>query len=466
MINFNENLEKIKYKAYTRSNLDEIEELSYLPERIVEELKLVSLVLPFKTNSYVVKELINWKNIPNDPIYQLNFPRKKMFKPEVFEKLRYLANKNQDSEELQRYLDRIYKEMNPHPGGQICYNTPKMNGRHLKGIQHKYRETMLFFPSEGQTCHSFCTYCFRWAQFIGKKELKLSINDSKILVDYLMENDEVQEVLFTGGDPMVMKANKLAKYIDPLLVSDIENLKSIRIGTKSLSYWPYRYLTDKDSEEILELFKRITEKGIHLTLVANFNHPNELRTAALKEAVKKINSTGAIIRTQSPILKGINDHHQIWINLIRKQVNLGMIPYYMFITRDTGVKDYFDVSLVRAFGIYTKAYRNLSGLCRTLRGPVMSTLPGKVHFIGITNINNKRVIALKFIQARNPKWVGKLFYAKYNPNASWLDELEPAFNDEFFYEKELSKYLAAFSEHSIKPLKKQEQELKEIASET
>ncbi len=63
------------------------------------------------------------------------------------------------------------------------------------------------------------------------------------------------------------------------------NLKTIRIGTKSLSFWPYRFITDPDSDSCLILFRKITDKGIHLAFMAHFNHHRELETDAVREAV-------------------------------------------------------------------------------------------------------------------------------------------------------------------------------------
>ncbi|NIP15323.1 MAG: lysine 2,3-aminomutase, partial [Pseudomonadales bacterium] len=70
-------------------------------------------------------------------------------------------------------------------------------------MQHKYRETVLFFPAAGQTCHAYCTYCFRWAQFVGIDELKFASRQADSLVAYLERHPEVTSVLITGGDPLV-----------------------------------------------------------------------------------------------------------------------------------------------------------------------------------------------------------------------------------------------------------------------
>ena len=119
-----------------------------------------------------------------------------------------------------------------------------------------------------------------------------------------------------------------------------------------------------------------------------------------------------------------------------EQVKLGMIPYYMFIARDTGAQNYFAVTLERTLKIYQRAFRKVSGIARTARGPSMSAAPGKFHILGINEINGEKVFTLKFLQGRNSQWVGKPFFAKYNPDAIWLNDLQPAFGEEkFFFQK-------------------------------
>jgi hypothetical protein len=79
----------------------------------------------------------------------------------------------------------------------------------------------------------------------------------------------------------------------------------------------------------------------------------------------------------------------------------------------------------------------VSGLSRTVRGPSMSAFPGKVVIDGVVTINGEKLFALQFLQARNPEWVRRPFFAKYDPEATWLDHLKPAFGrDKFFFEQE------------------------------
>jgi hypothetical protein len=114
----------------------------------------------------VLDELIDWDDIPNDPIYQLTFPQAGMIESSDFTRLVDQVVRK-DQEGLERVARSIQHRMNPHPSGQMELNVPTVDGEPLPGAQHKYRETLLFFPSQGQTCHAYCTYCFRWAQFVG-----------------------------------------------------------------------------------------------------------------------------------------------------------------------------------------------------------------------------------------------------------------------------------------------------------
>ena len=130
----------------------------------------------------------------------------------------------------------------------------------------------------------------------------------------------------------------------------------------------------------------------------------------------------------------------MWAKMWTKQVELGCIPYYMFVVRDTGAQHYFGIPLIKAHEIFKKAYSSVSGLARTVRGPSMSATPGKVHVIGTANINNEKVIVLRFLQGRNPEWVEVPFFAKYDENAIWLDDLKPAFTENFFFEEGMKSF--------------------------
>jgi len=399
---------------------------SKLSEEQKKAIEIVGSVLPFKTNNFVVDELIDWDNIPDDPIFQLTFPQREMLTNTSFESISDAINRGVGREKLNNLIRNIRDGLNPHPAGQVEYNIPSHNGSLLNGLQHKYEDTVLFFPSKGQTCHAYCTFCFRWPQFIGEADKKIHMKEVKLLMEYIRQHPEVTDILITGGDPMIMNASSLSEVILPLLnKSSFPNINTIRIGTKSLSFWPYRFLSDDDSDEVLRLFEKIIKSGKHLALMAHFNHPTELSPSPVQQAIRRILCTGAQIRTQSPIMNHINAKSFIWSQLWNEQVKLGCIPYYMFVARDTGAQDYFSVPLIDCVRIYKDAYRNLSGLARTARGPCLSTTPGKVQILDVVYRNNEIFLIVKYIRARTKEWVDNIFNVKVDASTAWLDNLHP-----------------------------------------
>lgn len=435
----------MKIQSYALHNYKQIPQISKLTKEQIEAIDVVGSVLPFKTNNYVVDELINWDNIESDPIFKLTFPQKGMLSNEHYNIMKIVLDNTKEKDVIKNVANTIRSELNPHPAGQVEHNIPLLNGEKMLGMQHKYRETLLFFPSQGQTCHAYCTFCFRWPQFVGMDELKFAARETSHLKDYVIQNKEVTDILFTGGDPMIMKAKIFASYIEPLLEAKPENLQTIRIGTKALGYWPYKFVSDDDADELLDLFERVVKSGINLSIMAHFSHPVELDTPIVKAAIARLRSVGVQIRTQSPILRHINDSPDIWAEMWRKQVNLNCIPYYMFVPRDTGAQEYFALTLDRAWTIFREAYQKVSGVCRTVRGPSMSCNPGKVQVLGVSEIKGEKVFVLRMLQGRNPDWVARPFFAEYNPDAIWISDLKPAFGeDKFFFEEELD---ILFNEH-------------------
>jgi KamA family protein len=426
------------FRVFTQRDLDRITAIHHLPADQRFAMKVVSTVLPFRVNEYVIEQLIDWSRVPDDPVFQLTFPQAGMLTDAHFTEVADLLRRDAGKAELDQAVARIRHELNPHPAGQRELNVPRLpNGEEVTGIQHKYRETLLFFPSQGQTCHAYCSFCFRWAQFIGDKELRIATSEQRGLHAYLRQHRCVSDLLVTGGDPMVMKTRHLSDYLEPLLHRDFDHIQTIRLGTKALSFWPQRFVSDADSGALLDLLERLVAAGKHVALMAHFNHWRELETDVCEEAIRRIRATGAQIRSQGPLLAHINDEPDAWARLWRTQVRLGVVPYYMFVERDTGAHHYFKVPLVRAWEIYREAIQQVSGLSRTARGPSMSAGPGKVEVQGVADVAGERVFVLRFLQARNPDWVNRPFFAKFDPEATWLDDLQPAFGeDAFFFDAE------------------------------
>jgi L-lysine 2,3-aminomutase len=284
------------FRAYTARNLHEIPQLAGRSEDDLLEMRAVAAVLPFRTNRHITDELIDWDDA-DDPIYRLTFPAPGMLDPADLATMTKLLRDDASPERVQAEARDIRRRLNPHPGGQLSLNVP--GGEHpIDGLQHKYHETVLFFPGPGQMCHAFCTYCFRWAQFVGEPDLRMACNDPQVLCGYLRRHPEVSDVLLTGGDPMIMRTEVLARFVEPLLEGGLDTVRTIRIGTKAISHWPYRFVTDPDAGELCRLFERVVGSGRQLAVMAHYSHPRELAPAVAGEAVRRIRATGASIYAQ------------------------------------------------------------------------------------------------------------------------------------------------------------------------
>ena len=206
-------------------------------------MKAVAAVLPFRVNNYVVDELIDWSRIPVDPMFQLTFPQPAMLNSADFGRMYSLIAGEASENAIQAEARHIQHTLNPHPAGQMDLNVPRLHGEPMRGVQHKYRETLLFFPEAGQTCHAYCTYCFRWGQFVGDDEYRFANRETASLVQYLKAHPEVTSVLLTGGDPMVMSRGR----------SSID-------GDRSLSLKPSHSDTETSAVFALEKRSRIARR--------------------------------------------------------------------------------------------------------------------------------------------------------------------------------------------------------------
>lgn len=414
-----------RYVARGPAQLRRIAQRHGLAPHLEETVRLLSLVLPFRVSQYVLDELIDWSRVPDDPMFQLVFPQDGMLPDEHVRALAAMAPRGRLARPgLADLVGDIRSRLNPHPAEQLSSNVPVgLDGEPLDGIQHKYRETVLYFPSHGQTCHAYCSYCFRWAQFVGDPDLRFAAPGPEQLVGHLRRHPDVTDVLVTGGDPMIMSTDRFVSHVEPVL--GVESVRTVRIGTKALAYWPQRFVGDRDADALLRFVERVVATGRTVAFMAHVSHPVELEGDVVRQAIERIRAAGAVLYTQAPLMRRVNDDAATWREKWATELSLGMVPYYMFVARDTGAQDYYKVPLTRAAEVYRDAWSGLSGLGRTVRGPVMSATPGKVVVDGVARIGGDDVLSLRLLQARDPSLVGRPFWASGPAGASWVDELEP-----------------------------------------
>lgn len=388
----------MKFKSFTGSSFKLSSYFSHLSENDQLEFSVLTKIFPFKANQFVLDNLIDWSNIPGDPIYKLVFPRKEMIGEDNFDYLKTLQNQFPADFNTSPFLEPIrqaYKK-------EVAFTEtglPRRNGEYLKGMYRNFPSVLSLFPSPMvRTCHSYCNYCVRWEQFNNPQRQDLaSYNDPFLPVPYLKENPEIHDVLFTGADPMVLPARTLKKYIDPIL--EVDSVRMIRISTKSITYWPFRFTSDPDASELLQYFKEIQSMGKHLSIMAHITHPRELSHPEVHQACRKIKATGAIIRTQAPLIKGVNDSGKIWASLWKRQLELGMVPFFMFVEAGLGIAPCFRVSLARSLEIFQEAKNANSDLVQTVRGPILLDEVIWVEIVGTVGEGKGKQFVMRVIQS-------------------------------------------------------------------
>ena len=111
-------MQENKYSAYNLKNYKDLPQISNLSPQDVEAIDVVGRVLPFKTNNYVVEELIDWNNIPNDPMFTLAFPRKEMLSVSHYNQVLKVINQDENDPIYKEKINKIRLKLNPNPAGQ------------------------------------------------------------------------------------------------------------------------------------------------------------------------------------------------------------------------------------------------------------------------------------------------------------------------------------------------------------
>ena len=366
-----EKFKKIKY-------LTKLEQIPQLTEKEREEMQKVNDRFVFRTNDYY-QSLIDW-NDPNDPIKRIIMP---------------------DVEELNEW-------------GQLdASNEEKYTKVH--GLEHKYTSTALLLVNE--VCAAYCRFCFRKRLFMNENdEVTKDISEG---LEYIKNNKEINNVLLTGGDPLILSTSKLEPIIQKL--REIEHVKIIRIGTKVPAFNPFRILNDGS---LLEMFRKYSTNEKKIYVMAHFNHPRELTDKAI-EGLNALMNAGVSLVNQTPLVKGVNDDPDVLADLFSKLSFIGVPPYYVFLCRPTLGNETYSIPIEKGYEIFEKARIRYSGLAKRAR-LVMSHESGKIEVIGMTEDQ----VFFKYARAASSEDNARFLAFYRNPNAVWFDDYKEA-NEEF-----------------------------------
>ncbi|MFH1257300.1 MAG: KamA family radical SAM protein [Candidatus Micrarchaeota archaeon] len=278
------------------------------------------------------------------------------------------------------------------------------------GLQHKYRQTALILATN--RCAQYCRFCFR-KRLIGlpSQEILRRFGEA---IDYIQEHGEINNVLVSGGDPLILPTRIIRHFLEKLSV--IDHLDFIRFGSRVPVAFPQRIYGDK---QLLRLLKKYSWKKRRIYVVTHFNHPREITDESI-EAVDSLFRSNVVVNNQAVLMRGVNDDPAVLAELMNKLVAIGVNPYYLFQCRPVKrVKHHFQVPIYEGVRIVEEAKKQLNGHSKRFRY-VMSHKSGKIEILGTMG----KDVYFKYHQAKNERDSGRFFRRKLNVAGGWLDDFD------------------------------------------
>jgi KamA family protein len=232
----------------------------------------------------------------------------------------------------------------------------------LSGLEHKYGPTALLLVTD--QCPSICRECFRKA-YVSKDQKDFQRNvltpsNYQKAADYIKQHPEIDDVLISGGEPLMMCSSVLDSLLSALIQAP--NVKKIRIGTKMTAYLPQRITEDEGLKKVLEKYS----DKIQIRVIHHFNHAREISPES-KEAIKKLSKLGIRHYNQAVLLKGVNNNSETLRELFTELDNSGVIPYYLFQKMPQRGTAHLEVPLDKGFKLFQEAYFGLGGTAQTVK---------------------------------------------------------------------------------------------------
>jgi EF-P beta-lysylation protein EpmB len=197
-------------------------------------------------------------------------------------------------------------------------------------------------------CAINCRYCFR--RHFPYDENRQSKQQWLEALDYLKTKPEINEVIYSGGDPLAANDNFL-RWLTAEIES-ISHIKRLRIHTRLPVVIPSR-IDD-------QLLNWLGNTRLKPTFVLHINHANEISTE-LSQGVDRLKKIGISILNQSVLLKGVNDCSQALIGLSEKLFDTGIMPYYLHILDPVQGASHFDIPKDQAVEIFSQIQAELPG---------------------------------------------------------------------------------------------------------
>jgi lysine 2,3-aminomutase len=198
-------------------------------------------------------------------------------------------------------------------------------------------------------CGSYCRFCQRRREH-GCRDLHVHINELEPAFNYIMKHPQIRDILVTGGDPLTLSDKQLDTILFKL--RQIPSVELIRIGTRMPVAIPQR---------ITPALTRIIRKYAPVYINLHVNHPLEV-SPEMKEACRELSLSGAILGSQTVLLKGINDDPAVLRYLFQLLLSIGVKPYYLFHAKDIAGTRHFRTSVAQGVELIKSLRGVTSGL--------------------------------------------------------------------------------------------------------
>lgn len=214
------------------------------------------------------------------------------------------------------------------------------------GLIRKYRTRALLVMTGA--CAINCRYCFR--RLFPYNEHKLGSEEQRQALDFLERHTEINEVILSGGDPLVTSDRSLAHWVSAL--QPIKHIRRLRIHTRLPVVIPQRV-----TDDLLDLLEQSRFQSV---IVLHINHPAEIDTAVI-QACRSLKGTGATLLNQSVLLNGINDSAATLSALSERLFEAGVLPYYLHSLDPVEGAAHFQVPVLRARMLMSEMLEMLPG---------------------------------------------------------------------------------------------------------
>jgi len=213
-------------------------------------------------------------------------------------------------------------------------------------LVHKYKDRVAFFASN--ICFMYCRHCTRKNTVITHNDT-ISVDEFRVILDYIEKNESIRDVLITGGDPLTLTDDKLEHYISQ--IRKIDHVQTIRIGTRSIVTCPMRI-----TEKLADMLKKYHPIWVN----THFNHPNEIAPEAVK-ACDILLSRGIPVGNQTVLLNGINNSLPIIEKLLSGLIKIRVRPYYLFQCDYVKGVEHFITPYIQGVNIISSLRGRISG---------------------------------------------------------------------------------------------------------